>query len=221
MLDALRATGLEGIGDAERIEVLESLQGYLVEKVQEYYGRQRLELVYDESMISRESIDNLLEVARSTEKEGPVAQYLVGAKLQLRFPDVLIRNESFSTADIQLNRPGDFLIGDTVFHVTVSPMPGLYEKCCRNAESGLKVYILVPERRLAAARENAEMTLPGRISVECIESFVAQNVDELSGFSKSEFVSRFRQLLETYNERVDAVENDKSLMIKIPRNLQQ
>jgi hypothetical protein len=42
-------------------------------------------------------------------KDGPVAQYLVGAKLALRFPTEKIGNESYSTADVQLNRPGDFL----------------------------------------------------------------------------------------------------------------
>jgi len=221
MLDALKTLELDKIRDVRRAEILELFQGFLVEKVREYHNRQRLNLVYDESQSAWQSIHNLLEVARSTGKEGPVAQYLIGAKLQLRFSDIDVSNESFSTADVQLDRPGDFYIGDTAFHVTVSPMPGLYEKCHRNINDGLRVYLLVPERRLEGARQNADIIVPGKIAVECIESFVAQNIDEISRFSKSQFISSFRQLLDKYNERVDAAENDKSLLIEIPRNLRE
>jgi hypothetical protein len=52
-----------------------------------------------------------------------------------------------------------------------------------------------------------------------IESFVAQNIDELARFSLSEFRKKFRELLEEYNRRVDSVEFDKSLMIDIPATL--
>lgn len=57
--------------------------------------------------------------------------------------------------------------------------------------------------------------------MESIETFVSQNLDELSVFKKDELMSGLRRLLETYNERVDAVETDKSLMIDIPKNLEE
>jgi ubiquinone/menaquinone biosynthesis C-methylase UbiE len=44
-------------------------------------------------------IHELLEEARSRGKEAQLAQYLVGAKLQLRFPEEAIDNYSYSTAD--------------------------------------------------------------------------------------------------------------------------
>jgi hypothetical protein len=152
-------------------------------------------------------------------KAGPVAQYLVGAKLQLRFPDMQVSNQRYSAADIQSGRCGDFQIGDTAFHVTVSPMPGLYEKCRTNISSGLRVFVLVPDSSVVGARQNAEAIAPGKIAVESIESFIGNNIEELSLFKKDKLTSGFRRLLDTYNTRVDEIEADKSLMIQIPPTL--
>lgn len=57
----------------------------------------------------------LLSAARETGKEGSVAKHLIGAKLEFRFPGVTVSNESYSTADDQLGRKGDFCLGDTFF----------------------------------------------------------------------------------------------------------
>jgi hypothetical protein len=120
---------------------------------------------------------------------------------------------------MQLKRPGDFLVGDTVFHVTVAPMIAVYEKCKRNLEQGLKVYLLVPDSVLAGTKQNTELQAVGRISVQSIEAFVSQNIDELSEFSTREVRKAFRQLLEIYNERVEKTEMNKSMMIEIPSKL--
>jgi hypothetical protein len=61
--------------------------------------------------------------------------------------------------------------------------------------------------------------MAGKIAVESIESFVSQNIEEISVFSKSQLTSGFRNLIKTYNERVDASEIDKSFLIEIPDNL--
>jgi hypothetical protein len=150
---------------------------------------------------------------------GAVAQYLIGAKLQLRFPELKVSNDSFSTADDQLGRKGDFLIGDTAFHVTVAPMQAVYDKCKSNLDAGYRVYLLVPEDKVVGARQNAEVVAAGKISVEAIESFVGQNIEELSTFAQKKLLVRLLKLLQTYNERVDAAEADKSMLIEIPGNL--
>ncbi len=72
---------------------------------------------------------------------------------------------------------------------------------------------------MIGARQNAEAIAPGKIAVESIESFVGQNIEELSSFSKSEIANGFRSLLKIYNERVDAVETDKSVLVEVPPNL--
>jgi hypothetical protein len=112
-------------------------------------------------------------------------------------------------------------VGTTAFHVTVAPMPGVYERCRENLERGLRVYLLVPEQKLIGARQNSETVAAGRIAVESIESFVSQNIEELSAFSGEQLADQFRQLLETYNRRVDEAQDDKSLMVEIPPNLRK
>lgn len=219
LLMALSTSGLEKLSTSKRNEILTEFQRFLVDRVREYHELKRLEISYDPSSSTWQSISDLLDRAKETGKEGPVAQYLVGAKLQLRFPELEISNESFSTADVQLGRSGDFFVGNTVFHVTVAPMPALYEKCKRNIKDGVSVYLLVRYKDLVGTKQNAENIAPGQIMVESIETFVSQNLDELAVFSQVQRVSEFRRLLETYNRRVDNTDTNKSLMVEIPPNV--
>jgi hypothetical protein len=98
-------------------------------------------------------------------------------------------------------------------------MPAVYEKCRANIQEGLRVYLLVPDRSLSGARQNAALMLEGRIAVESIESFVSQNIEEISAFSKKKLPDGLRKLIEEYNKRINETEVDKSLLIEIPRNL--
>ncbi len=59
----------------------------------------------------------------------------------------------------------------------------------------------------------------GEVSVESIESFVSQNIEELSDFSSGKVSENLKRLLEIYNERVGAAETDLSLQIRIPSAL--
>jgi len=201
-------------------DVLEEVFQLMSAKVRALRRRQRLKFIFDPTRSTWDHIHSLLVAARETEREGQVSLYLVGAKLQLRFPDIKIRNSSFSTADMQRGEPGDFKVGNVAFHITVAPMSGVYEKCKRNIQEGLRVYLLVPHERLAGAWDLAESHgIQRKMVVQSIESFVSQNLDELSVFSDDRLISGFRRLIETYNERVNAVENDKSLLIDVPPNL--
>lgn len=219
LLDAIACAKLERLPEARRNDILTQFQQFLIGKIRDYHDLQRIEIIYDSSKSMWQCICDLLDTAREGSKDGPVAQYLVGAKLQLRFPHIEISNESFSTADLQLGRYGDFYIGNTVFHVTISPTPALYEKCRRNLKDGLKVYLLVRDKEVIGTKQNAENIAAGQIVVEPIETFVGQNLDELAIFSNERRATEFKRLLETYNRRVDAVEMNKSLMIEIPPNL--
>lgn len=219
MLACLRDHHLDQLPCEKRAEVLHELQTYLVDRVRDFHNRQRLKIVYDPTQATWHAVSSLLKVARQHGKEGMVAQYLVGAKLSLRFPDLKVENLSYSTADDQLGRPGDFYIGSTAFHVTVAPMPPVFEKCRTNLQQGYRVYLLVPDRALIGARQNAETATPGQISVESIESFVSNNIEEIAQFAADRVKTGIKSLLEEYNRRVDTVENDKSLLVEIPRNL--
>lgn len=219
MLTAIEAASLDLLPAEARVGVLEALQEFLVQRVRDFHNRQRLSLLYSPTKSTWQFVRDLLSLARSLGKEGQVAQYIVGAKLQLRFPHEAIDNYSYSTADQQLGRPGDFIVGQTAFHVTVSPMTGVYGRCRANLDAGYGVYLLVPEHGVVGAKQNAEAVAPGQIGVQAIESFVAQNLDELAVFDKESRRAQLRQLIALYNRRVDLIERDKSLLMEMPPNL--
>ncbi len=221
MLTALRPLALEKRSKNKRDQLLERCQRFLVDQVREWHSRQRLEIVFDPSMTTRDLVQQILTKAKERDQSGQVAQYLVGAKLALRFPELSIPNESYSTADEQLGRPGDFLVKDTAFHVTMTPMDKVYARCQRNAKQGLRAYLLVPDDHVQSARRRTKDEVPGRVAVESIESFVGQNIEEMATFSQDELNVSLYSLLVVYNERVNAIEVDKSVMIEIPLNLEQ
>jgi len=221
LFDAMQSLHLERLPEPERISVLRAMQRRLVtEYVGRYFAVKRVKAPFDMNATTDSLIHTLLGNAAASGKAGAVAEYLVGAKLALKFPSKEIRNKRFNTADAPGGFSGDFEVGNTAFHVTVAPMPELLQKCKANLERGLRVYLLVLESQVVGARQNMEMIAAGRISVRSIESFVATNVDELAEFADGETLKTgVRRLLEKYNERVDTVELDKSLLIEIPANI--
>ena len=112
-----------------------SSSAFLLTKVQEYPTRPGLKVKWDPTASVTASVRGWLDVARRHGKEGSVAHHLIGAMLQLRFPELAIGMGPASTSDQQLGREGDFRMGDTVFHVTVAPMRPVYDKCKRNLQS--------------------------------------------------------------------------------------
>jgi hypothetical protein len=221
LLAAMQSLQLDSKTLAARQDVLTAMQRHIVnEYIAVYFALKRVKATFDPNSATRQFIHTILNNAKETGKAGAVAEYLVGAKLQLKFPDENIRNKRFSTADVQSGHCGDFEVGNTVFHVTVAPMPEVFEKCKMNLERGKRVYLLVPNSHVEGARQNAELCAAGRIAAEPIESFVATNVDEAACFDGERLKSGFRCLLELYNTRVDEVEMDKSMLVEIPPNLQ-
>jgi hypothetical protein len=202
----------------EERQEIHRMQAFLIDKFSDYQP-EPIKLSFDPLNSTWQSVHKLLDCGQKRRAELLVAIHLVKATLELRFPALHIASECFSGADLQWGRPGDFRVGDTVFHVTVAPSHAVYEKCKRNLDKGLKVYLLVPERLSTGTKQNAELQATGKVSVQSIESFVSQNIDEVAQFSKSALRKEFRRLLELYNKRVNATETNKSMMIEIPSNL--
>lgn len=205
-------------------QVRYQLQAWFAGRVQQdYFGRQRIKADLDPGKPTRQAIAELLTSARKRggNAAGAVAQHLVGAKLSLRFPDLEISNDSYTTADQQTNRPGDFKVGDTAFHVTMSPGENLMSnRCTDNLRNGFRVLVLVPEDVVEAAAQLAKVAgISDKIAVSDIESFVGTNIEEIAVFGSAGIRTGLRALLERYNERVHAVEPDPSLQIEIPANL--
>lgn len=219
LLEMLKQLKLEKKTEEERNIELQAMKSFLVDRVKDFHNRQKIKLTFNPTLSTWHIVHNLLAGATAEGKAGYVAQHLVGAKLQLRFPNIQVSNEGGSTADMQTQRPGDFLIGHTAFHVTVAPMQPVFDKCRHNIRQGFKPFLLVPDNKLIGARQIAEQTSEQQIAVESIESFVSQNINEISSFDKDNLTNNFKELVEIYNRRVDEAETDKSLMIELPSNL--
>lgn len=220
-LDALAASDITLLSPKDRAKSIDTMQLFLVEQAKEILNADRISFEYNPSASSRETIGRILRAAGERQKTGEVAEYLVGAKLALRFPSINVRNSAASAADDQANEHGDFQINDCIFHVTVSPNRGHYDKCKQNYANGFRIFLLVTEARLIGARQTAEQEIGDTLAVESIESFVSQNIEELSEFGSNKVAQNVKMLLEKYNERVGEVESDLSLMIHIPVSLEK
>lgn len=180
-----------------------------------YDKRNRIKPVYDPTRSTRQFIAQLLALADEKGKRDQVAQYLVVATLQLRFPPVDVRIGPDSATDAPPAHSSGFVVGDTAFHVTLVPTPGHFEICKRNLRDGGRVYLLVPDSVVEGARQNAELAAPGRIAVESIESFVANFIELQSQFSAVSVESLLWKLCELFNAVVTKWVPDECLTLKI------
>lgn len=176
-----------------------------------------MKLQFDPEATSWHFIHDILGEARAINKEELVANHLVGAQLSVQFPiqDFPIVFHS----DAKPFGPGGYSVHNIVVYVSGGPTLTDYDKYKTIAASGHRVYLLVPVQLVVGCRQIAESVAPKRLTVLSIEDFVSQILDELVVLSEGELISGFRRLLEVYNERVDSVETDKSMLIEIPRNL--
>ncbi len=179
------------------------------------HKRQYLKLVYDPTRSTRQFIADLLALAEEKGKRGRVAQYLVLATLQLRFSFWDVRKVSYSATDAPSGQPGYFVVEDTAFHVTLAPTLDHFEKCKCNLRDGRRVYLLVPDSVLEGARQNAELSAPGRIAVESIESFVANFLELQARFSAVSVESLLWQLCENFNTVVTEYAPEEYLTLRI------
>ena len=221
LLQALADAGMAQLPLDSRECEIGKMQAILADKARDVFNAEKISFDYRRDMTSREIVGAILASAGKRLRTGEVAEYLVGAKLSLRFPDYDIRNSAASAADRQMAEQGDFQINDCVFHVSVAPNSGHYDKCLRNLADGLRVFLLVSDGVLVGARQNAQQDTNSRVSVESIESFVSQNIEELSDFAGEKVAHNIRRLLDRYNQRVEEVEADLSLQIRIPVALEK
>jgi Domain of unknown function (DUF4928) len=222
--DAGDGLGVQSFTSIERRILAWLLQEWFVNRVREdFFGKQRVSTDIDPENPVRTTVANLLAAGRERggTAAGAIAQHLVGAKLQIRFPDDEINVESYTTADAQTGRAGDYQIGDTAIHVTMSPSEKLFEeRCAHNLQQGFRPRVLVPEDAVLGAVQIARLAgLDQRVAIQSIEDFVGTNIEEVAGFSKAEIRTQLRNLLELYNERIETAEADLSLKIEIPENL--
>lgn len=202
LMQMLESLHLEALSLDERNKLLLFLQELMVRDLLTLMER-NTQLIETTSTTTLEKMisDVLVNVPKIA--SGAVAQHLVGAKLTLRFPELVITNDVTAAADAPTNRPGDFLIEDAALHITLSPQNAVFEKCIQNLNEGYIVYLLVSEKSLETAKRKAEnYGIKDQIVIKSIESFISQNIDEIAQFSKEKLDIEKRALIQTYNNRI-------------------
>lgn len=207
---------------AEGVDLRE-VEGWWIVKVREYFDSQPFKLNVDKSKSLISAIESLVAQAEKKQKEnrgtmyvGALLQHLVGAKLELALPRAEVKHNSFSTADAPTTRSGDFLLGDSVIHVTTTPTEKLMEKCRGNLEQGLRPIIVTRQKGVTSAENLAEgLGLAERIDIYDVNQFLSLNLYELFMFKSGEQADTIQRFVDTYNRIVDECETDPSLRIEI------
>ncbi|MEV4124872.1 DUF4928 family protein [Nocardia sp. NPDC049707] len=215
---------INDLASFERHAVARLLQAWFVVRVRDdYFGRQKINAEIDPSWSIRAVVASLIAAGRERggNTAGAIVQHLVGAKLQIRFPDEEINIESYTTADKQTGRAGDYQIGHTAIHVTMAPSIAVFQgRCADNIRQGFRPRVLVPKDQLGRAEVHAEDAgIANKVAIQSIEDFIGTNIEEVASFRQDHVRTELRRLLDLYNHRIETAEADLSLKVEIPEHL--
>lgn len=207
----------------DEIADLEEIEAWWINCVKEFFASKPFRLRFDASKGFQAIVHDLLAQAKKRQQEangikyqGAILQHLVGAKLELAMPELTITHNGFSVADAVSDRSGDFVIDDSIIHITTMPGEAVIRKCQRNIEAGEKPIIITLTEGVIVAKGLAEnANLSGQIDIMDAEQFLAANLHELSLFKTSERRMTFEKLIEVYNRIVLENETDPSLRIEM------
>jgi hypothetical protein len=207
----------------ESIDALEEIEAWWIACVKDHFAAKPFRLRFDSSKGFQAIIQDLLAQAKKRQQEatgtmyqGAVLQHLVGAKLELAMPNLTIGHNGFSVADAVSDRSGDFVIDDSIIHITTSPGEAVIRKCQGNLHAGAKPIILTLADGVTVAKVLANNAgLAGQIDIMDAEQFLAANLHELSLFKTSARRTTFEILIETYNRIIADNETDPSLRIEM------
>jgi len=219
--DVLNSTQVYGSEPVNTSDISFQLEAFFTKCVRiDYFDKQRIAVDIDHTKPISAVVNDILKAAaeRSDKPTGAVLQHLIGAKLQLRFPDEKIGMDRANAADLHTDREGDFQVGTTAFHVTTAPMEKLISRCIENKRAGYRPIILTLESKVLAARQMADnVSMSEQISVLAAETFIGNNIEEISIYDGDKIREGLARLIRTYNKRIENIEVDKSLMIEEPR----
>lgn len=200
-----------------------TIESWWIDRVKDYFSAKPFTLKYDLSRSLQATVTDLLEQAFRRQQETPgtmyagaVLQHLVGAKLELLQGEGVVKHNGFSVADSPNARHGDFLVGDSIIHVTTAPGEALLRKCQANLESGHRPIIVTLDEQQPAAKALAkQLNIEGRIEIWDAEQLIATNLYEMGAFNPDGRKVSTERLVEKYNEIVSQCETDPSLRIAV------
>ncbi len=203
LLDWLETRGFVETTLEERAEFLEDMQAEAAERVRAIIEENPLIARYNLGA-SVAIIADILDQAQEKHRAKDVAEYLVGAKIQLKYGLDAADPKNVNTPSRE--RLADFRVGTTAIEVTVGTPDDRHIEQIRGilADTRLEVWLLVRQRD----RDNWQKKLdsvfgrsaPIRITVNEIEMFLGQNVTEIGKFDQGAVVATLKRLFSRYNE---------------------
>ncbi|MEN6449189.1 MAG: DUF4928 family protein [Thermoguttaceae bacterium] len=160
-------------------------------------------------------VQSLLDAVQNR-SNGRVEQALVGAKLQLRFPDSIIPNNPSFAADRQTRRDCDFEVDDIRVIVSVAPKDQHFESAVSLVQAGRTVYFIVAEKHCDTAKKRLRRMSPTKtVVVHDVNQYVTSNMGEIARDRKLSPRQMCMLLVAEYNRRI-AADNDPSLQVVEP-----
>ncbi len=142
-----------------------------------------------------------------------VQKHLVGAKLQIRFPDLSVPNDP---GHLQTGRLSDFDMGSVSYLVTANPGIDVIEKCKANMNANRRPVLVVPAERVPKAKALADFKgITDRVAILALEDFVAQNVMGISADAGRDCYATLQEIIKEYNRRIEESETDMALKIEL------
>ena len=208
-MDAIATMGFAGAPTEARNDIIDEAQQIFGTPLRAIIDENPLE-VRLRDRTAEAILTELLLAAEEKGKSGDVAQYLVGAKLALRFNrsvPVYPANKSDRTSRFDpAPRLGDFEIENAVIEVAVG-LPDdkhLQQIAEIQDKSDAEVWLLTRADRAETWRRelnNIDGIDIKRVVVTAVESFVGQNITELALFSSKGKTEQLRALFDLYNTR--------------------
>ncbi|MGH7139848.1 MAG: DUF4928 family protein [Pirellulales bacterium] len=213
LLDILKASGFAELSADDRSALIDSAQASVAARLRSFHEEEPL-LVSIHGGSAEHVIREVLRQAEMKGKSGDVAQYLVGAKLALRFNrDVpshgANRPDRRSFVDREA-RSGDFEIANAVIEVAIGLPDDKHfeqiEKALGKRDS--EIWLLtradrVEQWKREVASRFTDRHDASRIIVASVDAFVGQNISELAEFSVDGKTTQLQALFQLYNSRLD------------------
>ncbi len=198
-----------------------TVEAWWADRAKQFFNAKPFALHFEAGKSLRSVIRDLLGQAKKRQDQGTgtmfvgaMLQHLIGAKLALALPDVDIEHHGFSVADAPGGRSGDFEIGNSSLHVTMTPGESVMRKCAANLAAGRQPIIVTRSEMLAAADVFAEAQgILEQLDILDAEQFLVANLYELGGFRSDRQRVTVESLVDKYNEIVGLHETDPSLKI--------
>lgn len=209
LLDAIASAGFAKATTERREVIINEAQALLAEPLRAIIEQEPLEARIKGRSVET-IIHDLLLAADEKGKSGEVAQYLVGAKLVLRFKrEIPVHPANKSDRKYRADenaKLGDFEIQNAVIEVAVGPadQKHLQQMAEILEKSDKEVWLLTRADRVNGWKnevDDADDIDSKRVVVTSVEAFVGQNITELAEFSTAGKVTQLKALFDIYNSQ--------------------